>query len=134
MPYVFSKQENSLSKLRKHSRLRPLALAVWGACAASAVLPAPTFAADISLEERFKLMESRLARIEAENQNLKQQLSQTDQKVEATGDQVEKIATATQLPQSSSAGWAEKTKLGGYGEVHYNVLKGKGGAANKDEI
>ncbi|MDD2948336.1 MAG: porin [Rugosibacter sp.] len=134
MPYLFSKQENSLSKLRKDSGLRPLALAVWGAFAASAVLPAPTFAADISLEERFKLMESRLARIEAENQNLKQQLSETDQKVEATGDQVEKIATATQLPQSSSAGWAEKTKLGGYGEVHYNVLKGKGGAANKDEI
>ncbi len=32
------------------------------------------------------------------------------------------------------ASWAEKIRIGGYGELHYNNLDGEGGATDKDEI
>lgn len=105
-----------------------LALAVCGAFGA---LAAPAFAADSDLEARLKALEARLTQIETENQTLKQQLKQTDQKVEVTGEQMEKLAISN---KPSGASWADKTRLGGYGELHYNSLDGKGGAASKDEI
>jgi hypothetical protein len=104
---------------------KTLALAVIG------LFTAPGWAADVSTEDRLKALEARLDAMEKENHSLKQQLQQTDQKVEATGEQMEKIATTG---NSSGSSWADKTKLGGYGEMHYNSLDGKGGAASKDEI
>lgn len=104
------------------------------ALAVCSILTAPAFAADNGLEDRLKTLEARLTRIEAENQALRQQLKQTDQKVEAAGEQVEKIASQGGTGNTSLAQWAEKTKLGGYGEMHYNSLDGKGGALSKDEI
>jgi hypothetical protein len=44
---------------------------------------------------------------------------------------MEKFATSN---KPSVAHWADKTKLGGYGELHYNSLNGKGGAISKDEF
>lgn len=87
--------------------------------------------ADMSVEDRLKAMETRMTALEAENQALKGQLKTTDQKVAATTEQVEKVASK---PASGMASWAEKTRIGGYGELHYNNLEGKGGAADKDEI
>lgn len=63
---------------------------------------------------------------------LKAQLNQTDQKVEATGEALEQVsATAS---GNSAASWAERTHIGGYGELHYNNLEGEGGASDKDEL
>ena len=87
--------------------------------------------ADMSVEDRLKAMETRMNALEAENQALKGQLKTTDQKVAATTEQVEKVASK---PASGMASWAEKTRIGGYGELHYNNLEGKGGAADKDEV
>ncbi len=87
--------------------------------------------ADMSVEERLKAMETRMNALEAENQALKGKLKTTEQKVDATSEQVEKVASK---PTSGLASWAEKTRIGGYGELHYNNLEGKGGASNKDEI
>lgn len=101
------------------------------AIAVSSVFAAPSWAADNATEDRFKALEARLDAMEKENRSLKQQLQQTDQKVEVTGEQMEKLAISNK-PSGSS--WADKTKLGGYGELHYNSLNGKGGAANKDEL
>jgi hypothetical protein len=101
------------------------------ALAAIGLFAMPGWAADASTEGRLKALEARLDAMEKENRSLKQQLQQTDQKVEATGDQVEKIAISG---NSSGSSWAEKTKLGGYGELHYNTLNGKGGATSKDEV
>ncbi|MDO8347738.1 MAG: porin [Rugosibacter sp.] len=106
-------------------RRSTLALAVCSA------LAAPAFAADSSLETRLQALEARLAQIETENKTLKQQLKQTDQKVEVTGEQMEKLALSS---KPSGASWADKTRLSGYGELHYNALDGKGGATSKDEI
>lgn len=99
---------------------------------AAAVLStiASTAHANTSVEERLKAMEMRLNALETENQSLKSQLKSTEQKVEATSVQVEKVASN---PPSTKASWAEKTRLGGYGELHYNNLQGEGGAADKKE-
>lgn len=101
------------------------------AIAVSSVFAMPGWAADNTTEDRFKALEARLDAMERENRSLKQQLRQTDQKVEVTGEQMEKLAISNK-PSGSS--WADKTKLGGYGELHYNSLDGKGGAASKDEL
>ena len=86
--------------------------------------------AEMSVEERLKAMETRLNALESENQVLKSQLKNTDQKVAATSEQIDKVASAA---PSGKAAWAEKTRLGGYGELHYNKLDGKGGAKDKTE-
>lgn len=101
-----------------------LALAVIG------LLAAPGWAADASTEDRLKALEARLDAMEKENRSLKQQLQQTDQKVEATGDQVEKIASQGSTGNSTLASWAEKTQLGGYGELHLNQLNNKNPAGD----
>jgi len=109
----------------KHPFIRAaLAAAVLSTFAAPA-------AADMSVEERLKAMEARMNALEAENQILKGQLKTTEQQVAATHEQVEKVASK---PTSGLASWAEKTRIGGYGEMHYNNLNGKGGASDKDEI
>jgi hypothetical protein len=76
-------------------------------------------------------MEARLNAVEAENQSLKTQLQSTEQKAVAASEQVEKVAAAA---PSAKASWAENNRIGGYGELHYNNLDGKGGAADKDEL
>lgn len=88
--------------------------------------------ADTSLEERFKAMETRMDALERENHTLKSQLKQTEQKVEATGNQMDVIASQG---GSAKAGWAEKTSFGGYGELHLNKLDNqKPGGSDKDEM
>lgn len=94
-------------------------------------LAAPAWA-DTSMEQRFKAMESRLDNLEKENRTLKEQLQKAEQKVEATGTQVDRIAGQG---TSSKAAWAEKTQFGGYGELHLNKLANKKpGGADKDEL
>ena len=88
----------------------------------------PPALADTGMETRLQAMEARLNLLEAENQALKSQLKRTEQQVAATSEQVEKGASA------GAASWAENTRIGGYGELHYNNLDGEGGASDKDEF
>ncbi len=67
-------------------------------------------------------------------EELKAALSQTDQKVEATGAAVEQVSSNAATTPGGAASWAERTHVGGYGELHYNNLEGEGGASDKDEI
>lgn len=108
----------------KHPLIRA-ALAV----AVLSTLPAVA-SADMSVEERLKAMEARMNALETENQALKGQLKTTEQKVEAATEQVAKTSHAS----TGSAAWAERTRIGGYGELHYNNLDGEGGASDKDEF
>ncbi|MCR8921327.1 porin [Dasania sp. GY-MA-18] len=57
-----------------------------------------------------------------EIKNLKGQLQQTETKVAATADAVEQSATGK---LSKMAEWVEKTKIGGYGEHHFNRFEDK---------
>ena len=48
-----------------------------------------------------------------------QKLADNTQKIEATADAVE---AASARPKSVAASWAERTSIGGYGELHYSNL------------
>lgn len=103
--------------------------AIAASLLAAFALPA---GADTSTEARLKALESRLDSLEKENRTLKTQLQQAERKVEATGTQVDKLASQG-VP--SKASWAEKTHFGGYGELHLNKLDNKKpGGADKDEL
>ena len=88
----------------------------------------PPALADTGMEARLQALETRLNMLETENQALKGQIKRTEQQVAATSEQVEKAAS------TGAASWAENTRIGGYGELHYNNLDGEGGASGKDEF
>ena len=87
--------------------------------------------AEMNSTERFDAMESRMDSMERENRALKEQLQQAEQKVEAAATQMERFAS---LGGSPKAAWAEKTRFGGYGEMHLNKLKNNGPKGDKDEL
>ena len=99
-------------------------------------LAASTPSYSLTLEE----LANRLDRLEKQNQTLQQEnhelrslIKKTDQKAEAAVVATETIADSTSGIQKL-ANFADKTTIGGYGELHYNNLSGKGGASDKDEI
>ncbi|MDA1107802.1 MAG: porin [Proteobacteria bacterium] len=57
-----------------------------------------------------------------ELEQLKAQQKNTEQRVEVTSEAVEQQAAQQ---TASSPSWADKTRLGGYGELHYNNLDSK---------
>lgn len=86
-----------------------------------------------SSEEMWRIIQEQQKQIEA----LKSQLNKTDEKVEATGAAIEQVNTASSTSGhhgGTGASWAERTQVGGYGELHYNNLEGKGGASDKDQM
>ena len=104
-----------------HLPLTALTLALIG------ILSTPA-AAETNTDDRFKTLEQRLNTLESENRALKDQVKQTEQKVEATGNQMDRIAS-----QGGASNTA--TSIGGYGELHLNKLKNrKAGGTNKDEL
>jgi hypothetical protein len=109
--------------MQPRANLKPLTaltLALLG------VLSAPA-GAETNTDDRLRALELRLNTLENENRVLKDQVKQTEQKVDATGTQMERIASQG----SSNAA----TSFGGYGELHLNKLKNrKAGGTNKDEL
>lgn len=75
-----------------------------------------------SQDEMWRLIQQQ----QREIQELKSRQTQTDEKVEATGDRIEEVATK-QTGGGMVDGWWNKTSIGGYGEMHYN-------GGNRDEI
>lgn len=82
-----------------------------------------------SVEEMWKIIQAQQKQI----QELQENAQITEVRILATADAVEQVAISD-LPTASR--WAEKTTLGGYGELHYNKLENQldGGKADKDEI
>jgi len=84
--------------------------------------------AETNSDDRFKALEQRLNTLESENHALKDQIRQTEQKVDATGTQMERITSHSGASNST-------TTIGSYGELHLNKLKNrKTGGTNKDEL
>jgi hypothetical protein len=83
--------------------------------AASLLFLTPALAQEAppSAAEMWRIIQEQQREIE----RLKGQLVETDQKVEATGDRVEEVATQD---MAAGTGWWERTSLGAYGELHYN--------------
>lgn len=82
---------------------------------------------------RLDQLEKQNQTLQQENKDLRKMINITDQKAEAAVVATETIADSTSGIQKL-ANFADKTTLGGYGELHYNNLSGKGGASDKDEI
>jgi len=84
-----------------------------------------------TVEELWKIIQSQQAEIEALKKQQQaterkaaaatQKAATADQKAEAAAVAVEESAART----SAASSWIEKTKLGGYGELHYNNLDSK---------
>lgn len=89
-------------------------------------------AAEPTMAEVLRLLKEQQAEIEA----LKARLSETDTRVEQTATAVEATASAVESASQRSdtyakvADWAERTQIGGYGEIHYNNKEN----GNTDEI
>lgn len=104
----------------KKSLLAVAVATVLGCPATLAAAPQPS--AEPTMAEVMQLLKQQQAEIEA----LKAQLRQTDTKVAETVTAVEATASAVETATERSdnyakvADWAERTQIGGYGEVHYN--------------
>jgi hypothetical protein len=87
--------------------------AVWLAASVSASeTPSP--------EEMWRIIQAQQSQIEelkAQLATTTAQVEETDQKVEVAGDMIEEAGYAS---TSVAASWAERTRIGGYGEMHYN--------------
>lgn len=107
-----------------HPKKNLLPLVISLACAS-------TQASAITLEE----LAGRLEKVERENATLKLQLNQTTNQVKTNTTAVETVVdNVSSSGMVEAANWFNKTTIGGYGELHYNNLSGKGGASDKDEI
>lgn len=78
--------------------------------------------ANTSLEDRLKAMETRQNALESENLELKGRLKTTEQKINATSE------------PSGKSSWADSTRVGGYGELHYRNLDDQHGSSDKNEM
>ncbi|OUR90399.1 porin [Cycloclasticus sp. 44_32_T64] len=85
------------------------------------------------LAKRLDALETQNKQLTKENAQLRDAVAQTNDKVEAAVIATESIADSASGIQKL-ANFADKTTIGGYGELHYNNLSGKGGASDKDEI
>ena len=102
----------------------PVALA---ACLASSL--APSFATSAqkppSVEELWRIIQKQQQEIDALKAKLKtteHRVEKAEQKVEVTGQALEQTEREA---RPSRASWADRTKIGGYGELHYNNLDSK---------
>lgn len=97
-----------------------LAAALAAAVTSPALYAAP--ATDPTMTEVLQLLKQQQAEIEA----LKSKLNATDTKVAETATAVEATASAVETANQRSesyakvADWAERTQIGGYGEIHFN--------------
>jgi hypothetical protein len=83
-----------------------------------------------SAEELWAVIQTQQKEIEqlkAQQKSTDQKVEDATQKVHATSETVEQTAQAVEQAQktASKPSWVDRTKLGGYGELHYNNLESK---------
>lgn len=83
-----------------------------------------------SVEELWAVIQTQQKEIEqlkAQQKSTDQKVEDATQKVQATSETVEQTAQAVEQAQktASKPSWVDKTKVGGYGELHYNNLESK---------
>jgi hypothetical protein len=102
----------------KRRRGQQKQLLCFGALAAALCSAGAAYAQDQQpgTEEMWRIIQEQQREIEA----LKARQSQTDEKVEATGDRIEEVAAEKPAGGGMVEGWWNRTSIGGYGELHYN--------------
>lgn len=99
---------------------------LFGSVAALAMIQSANLAAAPSNDELWQIIQNQQAEIKQlkqEQEETKKDVANTDAKVEAAADAIEKSSATGAAPKALE--WAEKTKMGGYGEHHYNNFNGK---------
>lgn len=92
-------------------------------------------AATPSNEEMWQMMQKmqqQMAEIQSQNQQLKAENQELKASVAEANEAVEAVAVAAEEAVSSATAWTNNTSIGGYGELHFNNLEGKGGADDQD--
>ncbi len=74
--------------------------------------------------------QARIEKLEARLETIGARAQAADEKVEAAGSQIEQLRQS----RSTASSWAERTTLGGYGELHYNNLDAEDPDRDLDEI
>jgi hypothetical protein len=102
-----------MQRFASHARRSALPTAFLATTAAYCLIASPALA-EPTMEEMWEIVQKQQKQIDA----LTQQLESADAKVEATAAAVEDVALSRGSIQS--AGWWDRTSIGGYGELHYN--------------
>jgi Gram-negative porin len=87
-----------------------------------------------SLEEMWTLVQKQQAEItqlKSQLETTEKRVAETEVKTEATFAAVEEVTAG---PVAKLAEWADKTTIGGYGELHYNNLTSDNSDESKDEF
>ena len=83
-----------------------------------------------SQEEMWQIIQQQQKQIEALTGKVKDNSDKAETAIVA----VEDANQGSHGNANASSSWANKTSIGGYGELHYNSLQGEGGASDKDVI
>jgi hypothetical protein len=76
-----------------------------------------------------------IQRQQQEIEALKQQQQTTERRAVAADEKAEAAVVAVEGSSSGASGnWADRTRIGGYAEVHYNNLDGSGSAEDQKEV
>jgi hypothetical protein len=98
----------------------------------------PANAATPSVEELWAIAQRQQAQIDTlarELEDTRAQLSSAERKVAVTEEQLgATVSYVERLERTGGSDWAERTTLGGYGEMHYNNLDADDGARDLEEI
>ena len=107
----------------KQTRIAAVVIAALLLSAGSALAATPANKMP-SMEEMWQIIQEQQAEIEAlkkQQQSTAKQVADVDEKAEAAVEAAEEAGTAT----ASAGNWADKTSIGGYGEMHYNNTDSK---------
>lgn len=87
-----------------------------------------------NLEEMWELIQKQQAEIsqlKTQLESTEKRVAETEVKTEATFAAVEEVSAG---PVAKLAEWADKTTIGGYGEMHYNNLTSDNSSSSKEEF
>lgn len=87
-----------------------------------------------NLEEMWELIQKQQAEIsqlKTQLETTEKRVTETEVKTEATFAAVEEVSAG---PVAKLAEWADKTTIGGYGEMHYNNLTSDNSSSSKEEF
>ena len=91
-----------------------------------------------SLEAMWEIVQRQQAQIESlseELENTRTQLAGAEQKARITEEQLDLTASyLEQIEQKKDSGWAGRTQVGGYGEMHYNNLNASDESQDLKEV
>jgi len=98
----------------------------------------PGFAEPPSMEEMWEIIQQQqqvIADLKARLDDTDQRVAVNEEKTEETAEEVEAAAEAFETVQASTRGssWADRTSVGGYGELHYNNLSDDNDTVDGDD-